>query len=139
MFEEFTTGEVFDMSDALVALRELEQNTSDSIIAQRSSERIDIQTAVVIRSGNASQRHRYEIHGVTGDISNGGMLVLLSQPLLPGDIFWVTFPDEEIRINALLARCLRCRMVQEEAFEAGFRFLHDIDLQRAMNELPGAR
>ncbi len=135
VFDDFATDDVFKMSDALVALRDLEQSTSEAIIAQRSSERIDIRTEVTIKPGNASERHRFSIHGMTGDISNGGMLVLLSQPLLAGDIYWVDFPDPQIRIDSLLARCLRCRMIQEETFEAGFRFLHDIDLKQALEPL----
>ena len=128
MFDEIRGGELFGMSDALEALSELECNTSDAILAQRSSERIDIQSTVFVQPANASERHQYRIEGVTADISNGGSMILLPRPSMVGDVLWLTFDATTTRRGSLFARCLRCRLVREDAFEIGFRFMNDIDV-----------
>ena len=132
MFDEIQGDDVFGMSGALEALAELECNTSDAILAQRSSERIEIQTKVLVQPGNVSERHRYTIEGVTADISNGGCMVLLPRPIMVGDLFWITFDDQHVHIGSLFSRCLRCRFVREDAFETGFRFLQDVDVAAAI-------
>ncbi len=134
MFDVNTqTNDVFALTDALAALGDLEANNSQAILKQRSSERMVIRTRVRLQPGNSSQRHTDAIDGLTGDISNGGTLVLLPRPVLAGDTFWVTFSNEHVSIGSLLARCTRCRMVREDTFEIGLRFFHDIDLASAAN------
>lgn len=132
MFEPQGGEDLFGASDALQAIAELEHNTNDAILAQRASERLEIRTNVLVRPGNASQRHQFGVECVTADISNGGCMVLATRPLLPGDLFWLAFDDKQIRIGSLFARCLRCRFVREEVYEAGFRFLNDIDLSSVL-------
>lgn len=120
--------ELFVMTDAMEALAELERGTDRTLVAQRSSKRIEIRTGIRVQPADASQRHRVTIEGLTADISNGGCMVLIPRALLPGDLFWITFDSKHVRIGSLFARCLRCRLVQEDVFETGFRFLQDIDL-----------
>ncbi|OHB75421.1 MAG: hypothetical protein A2W31_14590 [Planctomycetes bacterium RBG_16_64_10] len=136
MFDDQGDGNIFGVTDALEALSELAENTSEAIIRQRASQRIQIQTRVTIRAGNSSQRHEFVIEGLTGDISNGGCQVLLNRPLLAGDVYWLTFSDEHVSIGALFARCMRCRVVRDDTFEAGFRFFHEVDLASALRQ-PG--
>ncbi|MFO1065110.1 MAG: PilZ domain-containing protein [Pirellulales bacterium] len=128
MFAELE-DDLFKISDSLEAFNELEKCTDKSILALRSSERLDIRTKLVIRAGNPSERHRAGVEAVTADISNGGCMTLSSRAVLPGDIFWLTFSEDAVRIGSLLARCMRCRMVQEDAYEIGFRFLQNISLK----------
>ena len=120
------------MSGALEALGELERNTDRAILAQRSSERLEVQCRIWVRPGNVSERNRFTIEGMTGDLSNGGCQVLLPRPIYPGDIFWLEFDENHVRIGPLLARCLRCRLIREDALEVGFRFFQDIDLRNAL-------
>lgn len=124
--DPFAAGD--DLLSALDALGDLEQNTSRAILAQRSSERLNVQTPVRVRPGNASQRFDLELTGSTADISSGGSQVLLNRPVLAGDYFFLTFTDHADEVGELLCRCTRCRMVQEEVFEIGLQFEHDIDL-----------
>jgi hypothetical protein len=132
VFDHTEQQHVFQVSDALEALRELEGNTAHAILGQRASERIEVRTPVTLRPGNSSQRHEYGIQGLTGDISSGGCQILSSRPLHVGDIYWLTFSEEHLSIGSLLARCLRTRMIREDTFESGFRFLHDVDLAGAL-------
>jgi len=131
VFDQLQSEDVFEISDALESLHELGQNTHAAFVAQRASERLDIRTKVAIRSGNCSARHLSVIHGVTQDISNGGCMVLTTQPILAGDIFWLVFDDSHVSVEPILGRGMRCRMVQEGTFECGFRFFEEIDLSAA--------
>lgn len=128
MFDALDRDNVCYVTDALEALGQLEQNTSEELIRQRASERLQIRTKVWISPGNPSERDRFRIEGLTGDISSGGSLILAARPALAGDIYWLTFSDEHVSIGSLLARCMRCRMVREDTFEFGFRFFENLDL-----------
>ena len=138
MFEELTEDGVIHMSEAMDALSELEKNTSQAITALRSSQRVDIRTKVWIQPGNSSLRSTFVMEGLTADISNGGCMILTPRPLMVGDIFWMRFSDDEICINPLLVRCLRCRLVREDAFEIGIRFLSNIDLTHVFSTTTAA-
>jgi hypothetical protein len=134
VFDDQGGDNIFGVTDALEALSELTENTSEAIVRQRASQRVQVQTKVAIRPGNSSQRHQLVIEGLTGDISNGGCQVLIGRPILAGDVYWLTFSDEHVSIGALFARCMRCRVVRDDTFEAGFRFFHDIDLASALRQ-----
>lgn len=110
-------------------LRELEQQTPEAIRRQRSSERQDISVPVGIRPGNSSDRAaKPEVQGVTGDVSTGGCRVMTAQPMLVGDVYQLHFAKGQLDLPILYARCLRCRLVREDAFEAGFVFFEKIEL-----------
>ena len=132
MFDEFATDDLLGISDALEALRDLESNSHQAFVAQRASERVEIHARLVVRPGNASQRYASSVEGVTADVSNGGCMALLSRPVMPGDFFFFLFDDSEIQLGSLAARCLRCRMVREDTFEVGFKFMSPVDIQSAI-------
>jgi len=134
VFDNQGEENVIAAASALEALSELTENTSDAILRQRSSERVRIRTRVTIRPGDSSRRHDYAIDGLTGDISSGGCQVLTERPIVPGDVLWLSFTDKNLAIGSLLARCMRCRLVREDAFEAGFRFFNEIDLAGAIQQ-----
>ena len=133
MFDEFNDDGLVPLSNALDALSDLERNTSHAIVAQRSSKRIDIQTKVFIQAGNSSQRGKI-IETLSADISNGGCMLLSPCPLMVGDIFWLQFPEEHIQLESLMARCVRCRLVSEDAFEVGIRFFTDVDIATIVSD-----
>lgn len=131
MWQDSNHRDLFSGTDALDALSDLERNTSEAVISQRASARLEIRTKICIRPGNASQRQKMAIQGLTGDISNGGCLVLAGRPLVPGDIYWLTFSDDDIRLGSMFARCVRCRMIRDDTYEMGFCFFNDVDLAGA--------
>lgn len=121
-------------------LTELESQTPEAIRRQRSSERASLKVNVSIEPGNASDQARGAVAGVTGDISSGGCRVMSERPLAVGDIYKLRFERGELDLPIVFARCLRCRLVREEAFESGFAFFTKIELasaeaERAPNEL----
>ena len=114
--------------EAVEAIAEIEQNTPQQVKKLRSHARIAARAKVVAQPANTSKRNRFQTQGVLGDISRGGCLILFSDPLLVGDIYRLSFERSTIPLEPMFARCLRCRLVREDAFEAGFSFFNPIDL-----------
>ncbi len=114
--------------EALEAMAEIEQSTPQQLKKMRSYARIAVRAKVIAQPANSSARNGFQTQGVLGDISRGGCLILYSDPLLVGDIYRLSFDRSVLNLEPIFARCLRCRLVREDAFEAGFSFFHPIDL-----------
>ncbi|MFI4871201.1 MAG: PilZ domain-containing protein [Phycisphaerales bacterium JB061] len=110
-------------------LNELEQQTPEAIRKQRATERHEIRCGVNLKPGNASDVHKPTIEAVTGDVSSGGCQVMSSQPLCVGDVYKLEFEKGELDLPTIYARCLRCRLVREDAFESGFAFFTPVKLE----------
>jgi len=112
--------------DAFNLLQDLEKNTPDAIRRQRAHFRLAIKASVTLQPGNASKLLAMKVKGVTGDISEGGTSILF--PIAPrvGDIYRLAFDQSVLRLPLTFARCVRCRLVREDAFEAGFSFFAPI-------------
>ncbi len=129
MFGQFeATDEGTDKDNTFDLLQELERNKSDEIRRQRVHERLIIKTKVIVQPGNASDLMKLKVQAVTSDISSGGCQVLTPVTLNVGDIYRISFDRSEIDLHMTFARCLRCRLIREDAFEAGFSFFHSLDL-----------
>ena len=114
--------------DAFAVLQELEANTPEEIRRQRAHFRLSIKAAVILQCGNTSQLMSLKVKGVTGDVSQGGCSVLLPIPIQVGDIYRVQFDRKMLDLPLTFARCVRCRLVREDAFEAGLAFFTPIEL-----------
>ncbi|MFI4893003.1 MAG: PilZ domain-containing protein [Phycisphaerales bacterium JB058] len=117
-------------------LTELEQQTPEAIKRMRSSERHEVQSAVKIHPANASDFAKPTFEGVTGDVSPGGCRIMSSVPLQVGDVYKLEIEKGELDLPILYARCLRCRLVREDAFETGFAFFTTIKLDEARTADP---
>jgi hypothetical protein len=118
----------FSAREAAAIIAEIEKSTSSQVKKMRSHERIAVRAEVHAQPANTSDRRRFETQGVLGDISQSGCLALFSDPLRVGDIYQLSFDRSTLDVEPLFARCLRCRMVREDSFEAGFRFFQVVDL-----------
>ena len=127
MFDLDMVGETIEAADAIAALAQLEQNKESSASYRRMHERITTRVEVTIQPASSSERRRLKIHGVTADISRGGCRALFSAPVGVGDVFWIVFDKEAINIDPLFARCVRCALVREDTFDAGFSFFTEVD------------
>lgn len=116
-----------DVQDAEL-LNELQRSTPDAVRRERAHTRVTVRAKVVVQSGNMSQRRDLKVQGVSGDLSAGGCQLLVPVPIAVADIYWLTFDRSEIDIAPIYARCLRCREVRADAFEAGFAFFAPIDI-----------
>jgi hypothetical protein len=120
----------------IALLQELESNTSDEIIRQRAWSRIQVKARVVVQPGNTSEMRTMKVAGVTGDISSGGCQILLPIPLQVGDTYRLTFDRATLDLPMTFARCVRCRLIREDAFESGLAFFQEIELTDEL--VPGA-
>lgn len=114
--------------DAFHVLRELERNTPEEIRRQRAHFRLSIKSAVILQPGNQTDVLSFKVKGVTGDISAGGCSALFPVPTRVGDIYRLGFDRKALDLPLTFARCVRCRLVREDAFEAGFAFFSPISL-----------
>lgn len=131
MFDDLgkSSGEErLDSNEAFDLLQDLGRNTPDEIRRQRSHFRIAIKTSVTLQPGNASEMLKLKVQGTTGDISEGGLSCLFPIPIHVGDVYRLSFDRNIIDLPMTFARCIRCREVREDAFEAGFRFFTTIRL-----------
>lgn len=114
--------------DVLSSILELKANLPEEIVKQRSSQRLEIRAKVTARPGNSAERFEIEYAGVTGDVSQNGCQVLFTLPLQVGSVYWLSFDSDDLTIGSVMARCLRCRLVREDAFETGFQFFEEVYL-----------
>lgn len=128
MFDEPTAGNPLDQEQAFDLLQELGRNTSAEIQRQRAHFRRVIKAGVVLQGGNASDLLKFKLKGVSGDVSEGGCSILFPLPPRVGDIYRLSFDRQAIDLPLIFARCVRCRLVREDAFEAGFAFFKPIIL-----------
>ncbi len=126
-------GDVLGDDDAFDMLQELERNTPEELRRQRAHFRLAIKAGVTLQPGNASELLHLKVKGVTGDISEGGCSALLPIPPRVGDIYRLQFDRKALDLPLTFARCVRCRLVREDAFEAGFRFFSNICLPESVS------
>ncbi len=115
-------------ADSMEILRELEQSTPEAVKRLRAHARLTIRARVIVEPANMSERGSWRIQGVTGDLSAGGTQILVPRPLHVGDIYLLSFDRKAIDIAPAFARCLRSRLVREDAFEAGLKFFEPVSL-----------
>lgn len=130
MFGSETDNKVTDVVEhALDSLRELEKSTADAVQQLRSTQRIEVRMKVQVQPANAGERPRYRVEGLTGDVSSGGCQILTPTPLRVGDVYFISFArTKDWALPQVYARCMRCRVIREDAFESGFAFFNPIDL-----------
>jgi hypothetical protein len=120
--DSLNSDEAFDL------LQDLARNTPDEIRRQRAHFRLAIKAGIVLQSGNASELLDFKVKGVTGDISEGGLSALFPIPPRVGDIYRLQFDHSLLDLPLIFARCVRCRVIREDAYEAGFAFFTPICL-----------
>lgn len=118
--------------ESVELLHELERSTPEAVKRQRAHDRVTVKAKVIVQPGNRSERESRMLRGVTGDVSGGGCQVLLPEPLAVGDIYLLTFEREVLDLGPTYARCLRVRMIREDAFEVGVKFFNEVDLASAV-------
>lgn len=107
-------------------LQDLERQTAEEIRQQRAHQRVAVKAKVILEPANSSELDGWKVQGITGDVSEGGCRAMFPRPIGVGDVFRMHFEHPEFDIPMLFARCLRCKMIREDAFEAGFRFFTQI-------------
>jgi hypothetical protein len=109
-------------------LKDIEQQTDENIRKLRSHDRLTVKAKLILQSANSSELLSYKVQGIMGDVSKGGCRAMLPIPINVGDVYRLRFDRQGFDISLIFARCLRCRLVREDAYEAGFTFFTPIDL-----------
>ena len=138
MFDQPLESAPLDQGRAYDLLQEMEQNTPEELRRQRASFRIAVKAKVIVQPGNASQRQEFKVQCVTGDVSEGGCRMLSPVPLMVGDIYRLEFDRKSIALPVIFARCMRCYLLREDAFEAGFAFFVPIALPEKLEQAAAA-
>ncbi len=112
------------------ALQDIERQTDENIKLQRTSDRIVIKAKVILQPANASDYMIPKIQGVSGDISTGGCSAMFPVPVMVGDVYRLNFNKSQLDISMVFARCMRCRLISEDAYEVGFSFFNPIQLPK---------
>jgi len=128
LFDDESTSESLNKDEAFAVLQELGRNTPDEIRRQRAHFRLAIKVSVILQPGDTSKLLGMKVKGVTGDISQGGCSALFPLPAYVGDIYRLAFDRSALDLPLTFARSVRCRLVREDAFEAGFSFFTPICL-----------
>lgn len=115
--------------DDLRLVQDLQRQSVEEIRHLRAHARVELELGVVLHPANASDADRPRIRAVTRDVSRGGCGLLLERPPLVGDVYRIEFERGEVELPVVFARCIRCAMVREGAFEAGFSFFQDIEIE----------
>lgn len=109
-------------------LQELERNKTDEIRRKRAHFRVAIKARVTLQPANASQLLEFKMQGTSGDLSEGGCQLLFPMPVRVGDVYRLEFDRSELDLPLTFARCVRCRLLREDAFESGFTFFSPVSM-----------
>lgn len=112
----------------LQLLKDLERQSIEEIRKLRTHERVDVRVKLEIRPGNASQNLEPPVQATTNDVSASGCAAVSPIPLGVGDIFRLTFEKDKVNTPLVFARCVRCRLLREDAFEVAMSFFSTIEI-----------
>lgn len=122
------SGSMFESSDAIEALKQLEISSQSAVVQKRAKSRVSLEIDVLIQRGDSSRRQELNVSASSSDLSTTGCKLLAPAPVLPGDIYWLTFGSNAAGLNNMMSRCIRCHMIREGAFEIGMSFFDEVDL-----------
>jgi hypothetical protein len=84
---------------------------------------------LIIRPSNSSQRRETSIRGYCKNLSQSGCGVVTDSAPRVGDLYRFEMPSDTTHpVHGAHARCVRCHLLDEEAFEVGFSFLTPVEL-----------
>ncbi len=109
-------------------LEELEGQKQTNADRMRLHERVPIRTKLVLQPSSAMEAMKLRLQGLTCDLSMGGCRAVFPMGVMVGDVFRLQIELENHDLPVVFARCLRCRMINDTAFEAGFTFFTKIEL-----------
>ena len=113
--------------DSLRLLEELALNHVDDVKEKRINGRLKLKAPCWASPGNLSQRAEFSYKGSTRDLSTGGLLAVFPSPLTVGDLYHISFDRQVLDLPPLTARCIKCRMVEDDTFETALDFFQTVE------------
>ena len=114
--------------NAFELLQALELQTPEPLRKLRESERVRLQTFARVEGSDPTNLMVYE-HAAVGDVSRMGCRMMLPRPLQVGAVYKLTLDAEPLDVGTFFARCVRCRLIKEDAFEMGMRFFAPVEIE----------
>lgn len=123
-------GENLDPSLATVRPRAQFSENVASANSRTAHRSVPTNVQLLIRPSNSSQRKETPMRGYCKNLSQTGCGVITDCPPRVGDLYRFELPSDNTHpIHGCHARCVRCHLLDEEAFEVGFSFLSPVDLK----------
>ncbi len=122
-------------SESLETLLELQRRDA-SEGPQNRAQRFGVQCEVKLEPGNSSQRDGKAWVAACNDLSSSGCRLIAGVPLQVGDIYRLSF-EKSLNLPNVFARCVRCSLLRDDAFEAGLQFFSEVSLPEAGQTTPG--
>ena len=119
---------LIDEDASFDTLQDIERRTSDESRDQRQHKRFKMKTKVILQPGNSSEFLSFKVQGIIGNLSEGGCQAMFPVPIGVGDIYRMRFDKKDMDLPMTFVRCQRCRLISDDAFEAGFVFFSPITL-----------
>ncbi len=113
--------------ESLKLLEELALNHVDNVKERRIHGRFKLKASCWISPGNLSQRAEFSYEGSTRDLSAGGLVAVLPGSLAVGDIYHISFDRQVLDVAPMTARCVKCRMLDEDNFEIALAFYETVE------------
>jgi len=115
----------------LSAIEELATNTQEAVASsRRGNDRMELNSPAQLLPGNVSGRDGRTYEGSCRDISPRGCRLILTQPLIVGDIYLLSVENQQLDLDPSFGRCVRCHMIREDAFEIGLNFLSTVSFEK---------
>lgn len=92
----------------------------------RKHRRIELNCGIKVFPGKLAPET--QIRGICRDISRSGLGAIVDRAPPVGESMWLILDNSEFSDGPIHAQCVRCRLLPESKFEAGFLFLSHIDL-----------
>lgn len=119
----------------LSAIEDLAKNAKENVkSSRRDNERMTLNSPAELIPGNVSGRDGRVYSGSCRDISNRGCRLILTQPLIVGDIYLMSVENQELGLDPSFGRCVRCHMIREDAFEVGLNFLSPVSFSETTQD-----
>jgi hypothetical protein len=116
----------------LEAFLDLQENSDAK--GNRAHKRIQLRARCTVWPGDASRRGEGAITTVCNDVSARGCRVISITPIMVGDLYRLEFDQETLDVAPVFSRCLRCRLLRDDAYEVGFAFFAEVDLREEEQE-----
>jgi hypothetical protein len=108
-------------------VRELQASVTKNVTHNRAHTRIAVTGQMAVSAGSRADK-RPPGRGSIVDVSRGGCMGILDQPLMVGDAYRVGLEADGGGKQSAFGRCLRVRQVREGVFETAFAFFQLPDL-----------
>ena len=129
----------FDNDDPTIGdnrdvLEELERSTSEQIRRAGVHFRVRVKSKVTVRPGNVNDPTEVKNVGVSAELTDISVTGVFPAPLCVGDVYRVYFDRATLDLPMMFGRCVRCRFIQEEAYEGGLEFFTPVVLPESLTD-----